>query len=103
MEYVRAPKKDSRDTFSSKLEEGSDKDNLILFRGKYCFVCMNLFPYNNGHLLVVPYEVVDRPENLENQILSEIMNISTVAMKILREMRDPKFPKVKNYGIGQKI
>ena len=85
MDYIRAPKKDSRNTFSSKLDEGSDKDNLILYRGAYCFVCMNLYPYNNGHLLVVPYEVVDTPENLENEILFEIMEISTMAMKILRE------------------
>ena len=46
---------------------------------------MNLYPYNNGHLLVVPYKVVDRPENLDNETLSEIMNISTITMKILRE------------------
>ena len=50
MEYVRAPKKDSRNTFSSKLDEGSDKDNLILYRGEHCFVCMNLYPYNNSIL-----------------------------------------------------
>ena len=85
MEYIRAPKEDSRNTFSSKLEEGSDKENLILYRGEHCFVCMNLYPYNNGHLLVVPYKVVDKPENLDNESLSEIMNISTITMKILRE------------------
>ena len=85
MEYVSAPKKDSQKTFASKLEKGSDKDNLILYRGKHCFVCMNLYPYNNGHLLVVPYEVVDRPENLENETLTEIMNIATITMQILRE------------------
>tara|TARA_Y100000741_G_C18112141_1_gene501372 strand:- start:105 stop:569 length:465 start_codon:yes stop_codon:yes gene_type:complete len=85
MEYISAPKKDRQNTFSSKLEEGSDKDNLILYRGKHCFVCMNLYPYNNGHLLVVPYKVVDRPENLEKEILAEIMNIATITMKILRE------------------
>ena len=32
-----------------------DKDNLLLYRGKTCFILMNLFPYNNGHLMVVPY------------------------------------------------
>ena len=85
MEYVRAPKKDIQNTFSSKLEEGSDKENLILFRGEYCFVCMNLYPYNNGHLLVVPYKVVDSPESLDHEILSEIMSVSTITMKILRE------------------
>ncbi len=88
MEYVSAPKKDSENIFSSKLEGGSDKDNLILYRGEHCFVCMNLYPYNNGHLLVVPYKVVDRPENLEKEILTEIMNLSTMTMKILRENMD---------------
>ena len=85
MEYVSAPKKDSQNIFSSKLKEGSDKDNLILYRGKHCFVCMNLYPYNNGHLLVVPYKVVERPEDLEKEILAEIINVSTMTMKILRE------------------
>ena len=63
MEYVRAPKKDSSNIFSKKLESGKDEDNMILYRGKHSFVCMNLYPYNNGHLLVIPNEIVDKPEN----------------------------------------
>jgi ATP adenylyltransferase len=31
-----------------------DADPLVVFRGKTCFVILNLFPYNNGHLMVVP-------------------------------------------------
>ncbi len=31
-----------------------DADPLIVFRGATCFVILNLFPYNNGHLMVVP-------------------------------------------------
>ena len=42
MEYVRAPKKDSGNIFSKKLESGKDEDNMILYRGKHSFVCMNL-------------------------------------------------------------
>ena len=38
MEYIRAPKNDIGETFSSKLKEGSDKENLILYRGKHSFV-----------------------------------------------------------------
>jgi len=32
-----------------------DIKHNILYRGKYCFIIMNLFPYNSGHLMVSPY------------------------------------------------
>tara|TARA_B100001245_G_scaffold66003_1_gene45916 strand:+ start:1777 stop:2247 length:471 start_codon:yes stop_codon:yes gene_type:complete len=85
MEYIRAPKKNNGTTFSSKLEKGTDEENLILFKGDHSFVCMNLYPYNNGHLLLVPYEIVDKPEDLNKEVMNEIMKISTMSMKILRE------------------
>ena len=85
MEYVRAPKKNSINTFSKKLESGTDEENMILFRGKHSFVCMNLYPYNNGHLLVVPNEIVDKPEELSEEVLLEIMKVSSQSMKIIRE------------------
>ena len=85
MEYKRAPKKNNGTTFSSKLEKGTDEENLILFKGDHSFVCMNLYPYNNGHLLLVPYEIVDKPEDLNKEAMNEIMKISTMSMKILRE------------------
>ena len=85
MEYIRAPKNDISETFSSKLEKGSDKENLILYRGKHSFVCMNLYPYNNGHLMVIPYEVVAKPEDLDREVMNEIMFLSSESMKILRK------------------
>ena len=85
MEYIRAPKNDISETFSSKLEEGSDKENLILYRGKHSFICMNLYPYNNGHLMVIPYEVVAKPEDLDSEVMNEIMFLSSESMKILRK------------------
>ena len=84
MDYIENPKKE-KDVFLNKINSSDDKQNLVLHRAEFSFVTMNLYPYNNGHLLVVPYKVVDRPENLENEILFEIMEISTIAMKILRE------------------
>lgn len=32
-----------------------DEDNLILYRGKACYIMLNRYPYNNGHLMIVPY------------------------------------------------
>lgn len=51
---------DGRSLFARLAAEGRDADNLILWRGRHVFVLMNRYPYNNGHLMVVPYrEVAD--------------------------------------------
>ncbi|PEN15340.1 HIT family hydrolase [Longibacter salinarum] len=39
-------------------EKGTDAEHLILWRGEHVFVIMNLYPYNNGHLLIVPYREI---------------------------------------------
>ena len=61
-EYVseaahRSPS-DGTSIFTALLEEEKDAENLILWRGEHVFVIMNLYPYNNGHLLIVPYREV---------------------------------------------
>jgi ATP adenylyltransferase len=40
--------------FCNNPKEKKDRKNLILFRSRYAFVMMNRFPYNNGHLMIVP-------------------------------------------------
>ena len=45
---------------------------------------MNLYPYSNGHLLVIPNEIVDKPEDLGEEILLDIMKISSLSMMIIR-------------------
>lgn len=41
--------------FCEKPAQDRDRENLILHRGTGCFVIMNFYPYNNGHIMVVPY------------------------------------------------
>ena len=85
MQYVRAPKKNNRETFLKKLEDGNDEENLVLFRGEYSFVCMNLYPYNNGHIMILPNKIVEIPEELDDVTQFEIMKIASISMKIIRE------------------
>lgn len=35
---------------------GADAENLIVFRSTHSYVMLNRYPYNNGHLMIVPYE-----------------------------------------------
>ena len=85
MQYVRAPKKNTEETFLKKLEDGNDEENLVLFRGEHSFVCMNLYPYNNGHILILPNNIVEKPEELDDVTQFEIMKIASLSMKIIRE------------------
>ena len=85
MQYVRAPKKNTEETFLKKLEDGNDEENLVLFRGEHSFVCMNLYPYNNGHIMILPNNIVEKPEDLDDVTQFEIMKIASLSMKIIRE------------------
>ena len=85
MQYIRAPKKNTKETFLKKLEDGNDEENLVLFRGEHSFVCMNLYPYNNGHIMILPNNIVEKPEELDDVTQFEIMKIASLSMKIIRE------------------
>jgi ATP adenylyltransferase len=44
---------------------GKDEENLIIHREEHCFVMLNRYPYNNGHLMIVPYEHCSSISELE--------------------------------------
>lgn len=51
-----------------------DRDNLILYRGRNVFVMMNKYPYNNGHLMVVPYSHKSSLSGLDDETRLELIN-----------------------------
>jgi ATP adenylyltransferase len=61
-----------------------DRKNFILFRGKRCFVLLNLFPYNNGHLMISPYRHVDTLTSLDSEELGEMFELARMSEGILR-------------------
>ena len=83
MEYVSSPKSDTN-IFEEKSKSNDDRENLVLYRGKLSFILMNLYPYNNGHLLIAPYRKVNTLEKLNAEENSEIMKLSQESMKVLR-------------------
>jgi len=50
-----------------------DRQNFVLARGQTVFVLLNLYPYNNGHLMVAPYEHTGDLANLDHAISAELM------------------------------
>jgi ATP adenylyltransferase len=66
-----------------------DKKNLVLYRGKHCFVMLNRYPYNSGHLMVVPYFHTPTFDGLSDDVLFDLIKTVDKSVRILREVLSP--------------
>ena len=66
-----------------------DAEGLVVHRGSECFVVMNLFPYNSGHLLVCPYRHVSDYTELTGRERVELGELTATAMRVLRGVSGP--------------
>lgn len=88
MKYI-VSKKGEGCIFCDKVAENDDQANYILYRGKTCYVMLNLYPYNNGHLMVSPYRHVPSPEQLQEDELTEMMLLVNRSIRALRWAMHP--------------
>lgn len=75
-----------------------DRDNLIVHRGKHAFVIMNRYPYNSGHLMVVPALHTGDFAALDSSIAAELMSLLGTATRVLEQVYSPH-----GYNIGANI
>lgn len=73
----------------NKPNKSRDKKNLILHRGKHCFVILNRYPYNSGHLMVVPYFHTPTFDGLSDEILFDIIKTVDKSVRILKDVLNP--------------
>ncbi|TXK17516.1 HIT domain-containing protein [Homoserinibacter sp. GY 40078] len=62
----------------------SDEEALIVHRGRSAYALLNLFPYNSGHLLVVPYRHIATYDEASADEVAEIGEITQTAMRVVR-------------------
>jgi len=84
--------------FCEKPKEDKDAENGILYRGKLNFVIMNAYPYNPGHLMVVPYRHIGKLEDMTDDERSEHYQIVSRAVAVLRAETQTE-----NYNIGMNL
>ncbi len=82
--------------FCDKAASAEDEQNLVLLRGEKTFVLMNLYPYNNGHLLVVPKRHVGEMEDLNEEEMMELFKMTRKMVKVLGFFKPQGF----NIGIN---
>jgi len=67
----------------------TDEESLIVYRGKTCYVVLNLFPYNPGHLLICPYRHVPDYTDITAEETAEFAELTQTAMRVLRKVSNP--------------
>jgi ATP adenylyltransferase len=88
MDYILR-KKEKGCLFCRKPKEKKDKENLILYRGKTAFIVMNKFPYNNGHLMVIPIRHCVDLEALNDEESQELYSLVSLSVRVLKETLRP--------------
>lgn len=83
-------KEDKKCIFCSTIEEESSQNHsLIIHKGMYCYVMLNLYPYNSGHLMIIPYRHLSDYLELKEEELQEVNFLHKVTLKAIREEMSP--------------
>ena len=77
---------DKKCVFCEIDKKNQDEKTFVIARQEFNYVVLNIFPYNNGHLLVVPYEHADDTTTLSNDVLNEAMLLIQYSIKALRNV-----------------
>lgn len=89
MEYILS-EKEKKCLFCELPKQDRDRDNLILYRSSSHYVVMNRYPYNNGHIMVVPYQHAQSLNDLADGILLDFMRVTRHAIESIRKAFMPE-------------
>ncbi len=89
MQFILGPKEKGC-VFCNRVRRKTDRKDLILHRGKTCFVILNKYPYNPGHLMVVPTRHVSSLAELTIQEHKEIFALMAQSEKVLGKTMRPQ-------------
>ena len=78
--------------------QATDAQARIVYRSTCCYVILNRYPYNNGHLMVVPYAHTATPESLDSETLVDLITLTQLSLKVLRAAYDPQ-----GFNIGMNV
>lgn len=67
----------------------SDEDGLVVARGEHVYVVLNLYPYNPGHTMVVPYRKVADLEDLDDDESRELMSYTQHLIRVVKAVSNP--------------
>lgn len=76
--------------FCEKPSLNKDEENYIIYRGKYSYIIMNIYPYSNGHIMIAPYAHKAGMEDLNEEELLEIMKLAQLSIRAIKQKMNPE-------------
>lgn len=89
MAYIRGEKTPDTGCVFCNAQTIGDDSAFIVARSEYVYAILNRYPYNNGHLMIVPYEHVASQETMADAALLDMMQTTNRAMATLRQLYQP--------------
>jgi ATP adenylyltransferase len=71
------------------MENLPPEESLVVHQGETCFAVLNLYPYNPGHLMVLPHRHVADIEDLTSTEVAELMALTQQAVRVIRRVSGP--------------
>jgi len=90
IEYILSPKPESKTGLFARIAHSSDDEaNFVVVRDRTCFALLNRYPYNGGHLMVVPYKEVADLNGLTDGELSDLWKLVRRCINALSAVMNP--------------
>jgi ATP adenylyltransferase len=90
IEYILSPKPDLKSGLFARIAQSSDDvENLVVARARMCFALLNRYPYNGGHLMVVPYKETPDLEGLTDEESADLWKLVRRGIIALKAVMKP--------------
>lgn len=89
-QYVKRAEREPGCPMCNAFHASDDHEKLVVYRGEQAFVMMNLYPYNPGHLMVVPNEHTGDFAQLPARTANELMHLSQRCVAVLTDVMQPQ-------------
>ncbi len=96
--YIKEGINDDKCFLCEAAKAEKPEERFILYKGKHSFIILNLYPYNNGHILIAPHKHLDSPVKAGKKIIDEMNFFMIETLKILERVYHPQ-----GFNIGMNL
>jgi ATP adenylyltransferase len=90
IEYILAPKPQLDDSLFTRIAHSDDDaTNLVIARDRTCYALLNRYPYNGGHLLIVPYKQTPDLNGLTEEETADLWKLARRCVNALAALMKP--------------